>query len=215
MYLALLATFLGVLLGLFIAIVRVYKIPALRWVATLYVSFVRGTPVLVQLYLVFYGGPWLILKISSSLGLGSFDPNEISPAFFALLTFTLNSAGYLSETLRSAIESIDRGQIEAARSIGMRESHIMAKIVLPQVALNALPNLGNSLISMVKDTSLAFSVMVIDVMGQAKLIGSTTLRYLEIYISVSIIYWGLCILLECAFGAVEKKMRVTRRSLAE
>ncbi|MDR1967059.1 MAG: amino acid ABC transporter permease [Synergistaceae bacterium] len=215
MYLALIATFMGVLLGLFIALVKVYKVPVLRWLATLYVSFIRGTPVLVQLYLIFYGAPWAILRISSALGLRGFDPNQISPAFFALLTFTLNSAGYLSETLRSAIESIDRGQIEAARSIGMRESRIMIKIVLPQVALNALPNLGNSLISMVKDTSLAFSVMVIDVMGQAKLIGSSTLRYLEIYISVSIVYWGLCILLECIFGAAEKRMKLTKRALAE
>jgi L-cystine transport system permease protein len=164
---------------------------------------------------MFYGLPWVLLKISSALGLGGFDPNEISPVFFALLTFALNSAGYLSETLRSAIESIDRGQIEAARSIGLRESRIMMRIVLPQVALNAIPNLGNSLISMVKDTSLAFSVMVIDVMGEAKLIGSMTLRYLEIYISVSIVYWVLCIFLECVFSAVERRMKVMKRELAE
>jgi L-cystine transport system permease protein len=219
MYLALLATFLGVLLGLFIALVKIYKVPVLRWVATVYVSFIRGTPVLVQLYLVYYGAPWLFLTVTAKLGLASltenFNPNNISPAVFALVTFTMNSGGYLSETLRSAIESIDRGQIEAARSIGLTESRIMVKIVLPQVALSALPNLGNSLISMVKDTSLAFSVMVIDVMGAAKLIGSKTLRYLEIYIAVSIVYWVICIFLECVFMIVEKKMKITKRGLAE
>jgi L-cystine transport system permease protein len=219
MYLALLATFLGVLLGLFIALVKIYKVPVLRWIATGYVSFIRGTPVLVQLYLVYYGVPWLFLTVTAKLGLTNlaenFNPNNISPAIFALVTFTMNSGGYLSETLRSAIESIDRGQIEAARSIGLTESRIMVKIVLPQVALSALPNLGNSLISMVKDTSLAFSVMVIDVMGAAKLIGSKTLRYLEIYIAVSIVYWALCIFLECIFMVVEKKMKITKRGLAE
>jgi L-cystine transport system permease protein len=219
MYLALLATFLGVLLGLFIALVKIYKVPVLRWIATAYVSFIRGTPVLVQLYLVYYGMPWAFLTVTSKFGLTSlaesFNPNNISPAFFALVTFTMNSGGYLSETLRSAIESIDRGQIEAARSIGLTESRIMLKIVLPQVALSALPNLGNSLISMVKDTSLAFSVMVIDVMGAAKLLGSKTLRYLEIYIAVSIVYWTLCIFLECVFAVVEKKMKITKRGLAE
>jgi L-cystine transport system permease protein len=219
MYLALLATFFGVLIGLFVAIVRIYKIPALRWMVSAYVSFIRGTPVLAQLYLVYYGVPWALLTAAAKLGMDgmavSFNPNNISPAVFALVTFSLNSGGYLSETLRSAIESVDRGQIEAARSIGLMESRIMIKIVLPQAALTAIPNLGNSLISMVKDTSLAFSVMVIDVMGEAKLIGSKTLRYLEIYIAVSIVYWSLCILLELVFGVVEKRMKMRRRGIAE
>ncbi|MDR1133181.1 MAG: amino acid ABC transporter permease [Synergistaceae bacterium] len=219
MYLALLATFFGVIIGLLIAIIRIYKIPALRWAASAYVSFIRGTPVLVQLYLVYYGVPWVLLTAAAKLGMAGvterFNPNNISPVIFALVTFSLNSGGYLSETLRSAIESVDRGQIEAARSIGLRESRILLKIVLPQAALNAIPNLGNSLIGMVKDTSLAFSVMVIDVMGEAKLIGSKTLRYLEIYIAVSIVYWSLCILLELIFGVAEKRMKMTRRELAE
>jgi L-cystine transport system permease protein len=219
MYLALLATFFGVIIGLLVAIIRIYKIPGLRWAASAYVSFIRGTPVLVQLYLVYYGVPWALLTAAAKLGMSSvaesFNPNNVSPAIFALVTFSLNSGGYLSETLRSAIESVDRGQIEAARSIGLRESRILLKIVLPQAALNAIPNLGNSLISMVKDTSLAFSVMVIDVMGEAKLIGSKTLRYLEIYIAVSIVYWGLCIMLELIFGVMEKRMKMTRKELAE
>jgi len=209
-------TLLGIILGLIVALVRIYKIPVLCQLSLIYISFIRGTPLLVQLFLVYYGIPWLIQTVASGLGLSaSIDVNKISPEYFVLFAFSINMGAYLSETMRSAIESVDRGQFEAAHSIGLKSPQILLKIVLPQAALTALPNLSNSLISMIKDSSLAFMVMVIDIMGMAKIIGARSLRYLEIYIGVSIIYWIICIVLEQIFNIVEKKLKIGKRGLTE
>ena len=214
--LALIPMILGSLLGLVIALIRIYRIPVLNQVAAAYVSFIRGTPTLVQLFLVYYGLPWTIASIGAVFDSSfSYDFNLIPPEAFALLTFTINTSAYASETLRSAIESVDRGQLEAAESIGLRTRQVMLRIVFPQAALNALPNLSNSLISLVKDSSLAFMIMVIDVMGMAKIIGSRSLRFLEAYFSVSIIYWIVCILIELAFKLLERRLSISRRGLAE
>jgi len=209
-------TLFGIILGLVVALVRIYKIPVLSQLSIIYVSFIRGTPLLVQLFLVYYGIPWLIQGAGSNLGLPKvIDVNKISPEYFVLFAFSINMGAYLSETMRSAIESVDRGQFEAAYSIGLKAPQIMLEIVLPQAALTALPNLSNSLIAMIKDSSLAFMVMVIDVMGMARIIGARSLRYLEIYIGVSIIYWIVCIVMEQVFNIVEKRLKVGKRGLTE
>jgi len=214
--LAIIPTVVGIVLGLGLALVKFYKVPVLRQLAAVYVSFIRGTPMLVQLFLVYYGFPWVLLRIGAGFG-RDLTPiiNQIAPEWFALLAFSLNMAAYLSETLRAAIESVDRGQFEAAYSIGLTPSRIMLKIVFPQAALSALPNLGNALISMVKDSSLAFMIMVLDVMGIAKVLGARSLRFLEIYVGVSIIYWFTCIILEQVFRIVEMKLKVSKREVVE
>lgn len=214
--LAIIPTVVGILLGLCLALIKIYRVPVLRQVVAVYVSFIRGTPMLVQLFLVYYGLPWILLRIGTGFGADLLPAiNQISPEWFALLAFSLNMAAYLSETMRSAIESVDRGQFEAAYSIGLSPSRIMLKIIFPQAALNALPNLGNALISMVKDSSLAFMIMVLDVMGIAKVIGARSLRFLEIYVGVSIIYWVTCIILEQVFRILENKLKVSKRGVVE
>jgi L-cystine transport system permease protein len=209
-------TFVGILLGLAVALVRIYRIPVLRQLAAVYVSFIRGTPLLVQLFLVYYGLPWLILRTATALGVTlTYDVNLIVPEYFVLFAFSINMGAYLSETLRSAIESVDKGQFEAAQSIGLSSPYIMLKIVLPQAAVTALPNLSNSLISMVKDSSLAFMVTVVDIMGAARIMGARNLRYLELYISVSLVYWLVCIVLEQVFNLTEKRLKIGKRGLVE
>jgi L-cystine transport system permease protein len=209
-------TLVGILLGLAVALIRIYKVPVLRQLAVVYVSFIRGTPLLVQLFLVYYGLPWLILRTAMALGLVlTFDINHIIPEYFVLFAFSINMGAYLSETLRSAIESVDKGQFEAAQSIGLSSPYIMLKIILPQAAVTALPNLSNALISMVKDSSLAFMVTVVDIMGAARIMGSRNLRYLELYISVSLVYWLVCIVLEQVFNLAEKRLKVGKRGLVE
>jgi L-cystine transport system permease protein len=204
----------GLILGFGIALVKIYKIPVINPIATVYVSFIRGTPILVQLFLAYYGIPALISGIMAIFS-GSFDFNRIDPIVFALFAFTINMSAYLSETVRAAIESVDRGQIEAANSIGLNGRQVMLKIVLPQAAINAIPNLGNSMISLVKDTSLVSMVMVFDVMGMAKIIGARSLLYLEVYIGVSVIYWVVCIVLELGIKLLERRLTVSRRAIAE
>jgi L-cystine transport system permease protein len=213
---AFVSMFVGLVLGFCIALIKIYKVPVLNQIALFYVSFIRGTPILVQLFLAYYGVPWLISLLIAAFSPGSsVDFNRIDPLFFALFAFSINMSAYLSETVRAAIESVDRGQIEAAYSIGLKPWQVMLKIVLPQAAINAIPNLGNSMISLVKDTSIVCMVMVFDVLGMAKILGARSLRYLEVYISVSIIYWVVCIVLELGFRLLERRLSVSRRALAE
>ncbi|QHW31791.1 amino acid ABC transporter permease [Paenibacillus rhizovicinus] len=204
---------LGMVIGLATALIRLYKVPVLRQISAVYVSFVRGTPLLVQIYLVFYGIPKFIYYLQTQHGwMKGFDVNLISPEISVLLSFSLNLGAYLSETIRSAIESVDRGQFEAAESIGMSRKQTMLKIILPQALTVALPNLGNTFISTVKDTSLVFIVGVIDIMGEAKIIGARSLAYFEVFIAVSLIYWPVCIIIERVLAIVEKRIRKYERS---
>lgn len=199
---------IGLLIGFAVALIQIYKVPVLRQLTSFYVSFTRGTPLLVQMYLVFYGIPKIIYFLQTSYGLFyNFDVNLISPEVFALLAFSLNLGAYLSETIRSAIESVDRGQFEAAKAIGMSPSQMMLKIILPQALAIAIPNLGNIFIITVKDTSLVFIIGVIDIMGQAKILGSRGLAFFEVYIAVSLVYWVICIIIARLLVVLEKRVR--------
>ncbi|CAB1252105.1 amino acid ABC transporter permease [Clostridium sp. MT-14] len=204
----------GLLVGFFIAIVKIYKISVLRQIAMVYVSFVRGTPLLVQLYLIYFGMPKFLYFFQIKYGwFENINVNVIPPEYYAILAFSVNLGAYLSETIRSSIEAVDRGQFEAANSIGMSQAQIMLKIVLPQALIVAIPNLGNTLISTVKDTSLIFMIGIVDIMGEAKIIGARGLAFFEIYIAVSIIYWFICIILEKCLNLLEKRSRIFERSV--
>lgn len=206
--LAVISMFVGLLIGLVVAIIKIYKVPILNQIATVYVSFIRGTPLLAQLFLVYYGTPIFYGILAEQFPfLKGLNINIIPSEYFAILAFSLNLGGYLSETIRAAIESIDKGQFEAADSIGMNKTQTMFLIILPQASLIALPNIGNILISMVKDTSLAFMIMVVEIMGQAKIIGARGLRVFEVYVAVSLIYWATCIFLEKILNKIEKKLK--------
>ena len=180
----------SLILSFFIALVRINKIPVLTRLATIYVSFIRGTPLLVQIYLAYYGLPKILDYIHLKYG------------------FNINVSGYLSETFRAAIQSVDKGQVEAALSIGMTKWQAMRRIVLPQAIIITFPNFGNTFISLIKDSSLAFSVSIVEMIGKAKIISASGLDIFEAYIVVSGIYWVVCIIVEKVMGIVEKKLRV-------
>jgi L-cystine transport system permease protein len=169
------AMVLGLALGLTVALLRLSPFAALRLVAGFYVSFIRGTPLLVQLFLIYYG-------------LAQFGW-RIDPIPAALLGLTLNVGGYASETLRGAIASIERGQWEAAYSIGMTSAQAMRRVILPQAARVALPPLGNTFISLIKDTSLAATIQVPELFRQAQLITARTYEVFTMYITAAAMYW--------------------------
>ncbi|AVO55953.1 MULTISPECIES: cystine ABC transporter permease [Pseudomonadaceae] len=173
--------FFGLLLGFGLAVGRLYGPAPLRWLTRLYVSFFRGTPLLVQLFLIYYGLPQLGIQL---------DP---LPA--ALIGFSLNMAAYTSEILRAAIASIDRGQWEAAASIGMSKTQTLYRAILPQAARTALPPLGNSFISLVKDTALAATIQVPELFRQAQLITARTFEIFTMYLAAALIYWALASIL--------------------
>lgn len=210
------AMLIATIIGLLVALIKIYKVPVLRQVAGFYVSFIRGTPLLVQLYLAFYGIPKVLYFFNVNYGLFmNIDVNNIAPVYYAVTAFAVNLGAYLSETIRAAIEAVDRGQFEAANSIGLSQWQTMRKIILPQALLVAIPNFGNTLIGTIKDTSLIFMISVVDIMGAAKIIGARTLNFFEVYIAVSLIYWVVCVILAKILAVIEKRLKVYERSAVE
>lgn len=174
----------------------------------------RGTPLLVQLFLSYYGLPIVLQSVNAKFGT-NLDINTIPAIVFVFIAFSLNEAAYNSETIRAAIQSVDKNEIEAGKAMGMTNFQIMRRITLPQALVVAMPNFGNSLISLLKNTSLAFTVSVVDIMGKAKVVSGRNLRLFEVYIAAAIVYWVVCIIIEVAAKLIEKKIDVKRKGIKE
>jgi len=205
--LTIIATLIGYTLGLLLALIKINKIPVLRQFAAAYVSIIRGTPIIVQLYVTYYGIP-LILKYHNMRFGTNYNLNAIPSILFAIIALGLNQSAFDSEVIRAAIQSVDRGQIEAAKTLGMSGSQILRRVLLPQAVVVALPSLGNSLISLIKGTSLAFTVAVVDLTAQGRILAGRNFRYFEVYCSLAIIYWVITVVLEKAFKMLEKRFSI-------
>lgn len=203
---AVVAMLLGMFFGILIALIRIYKVPVLNRLFIIYISFIRGTPLIVQLYVFFYGFPVFINFINTKFGT-NFNASEISPLVYAFIAFTINTSAYQAEIFRSSINAIHVGQMEAAQSIGMTTTQALWRIILPQAFIVALPNLGNTFIGLIKGTSLAFAVKVVEVMALARIIANDGYMFLEMYLVAALIYWIISLGFEYLFVAVEKRMR--------
>ncbi|MEH7098261.1 amino acid ABC transporter permease [Neobacillus vireti] len=189
--------FLGLILGVAAAIPRLFKIPFLNQLVILYVSFIRGTPILIQLFLVFYGLPAVLMMVN-------IDISKLEAIYFVIITYAISNGAGFSEIFRGAIRAVDKGQTEAAYSVGMTSTQNFFRIVLPQALRIAFPNLANSVIGSLKDTSLAFTIGVMDMVGRGDTLISATAHALEVYVSLSIIYYAVVLLFEKVFSKLEK-----------
>ena len=174
----------ALILAITVALIRVFKIPVLNQLAQLYLSFFRGTPLLVQMFLLYYGLPQIIPPL---VGLDAFTA--------AIISLTLHFASYMSESIRAAIVGIDRSQMEASLSIGMTKSQLMRRIILPQASRVALPSLMNHFIDMIKSSSLAFTLGVTEIMTKAQMEASSSFKFFESYLAVALIYWAMVVIL--------------------
>ncbi len=182
----------GLLLGLVAALGCMSRSKVLSGAARFYISLIRGTPLLVQLFIVFYGLPQLGIKLE--------------PFVAAALALSLNVGGYAAEIIRGAILSVPRGQFEAATSIGMDRGLSLRRIVLPQAARIAVPPLGNTLLSLVKDTSLAAVVLVPELFRAAVSAASTSFEYLPLYGLAALYYWIICFVVSLAQKPLERRL---------
>lgn len=198
LYIMILSLIFGLILGLVVTAMKLSKNIVVKTIANAYVAFIRGTPPLLQLFLVFYALPPLLAKIG-------IDINNLDKTVFAIITFTLNCAAFMSEIMRSAYLAVDRRQHEAALSVGMTNFQMVQRIILPQAFAIAIPSLGNITISLLKETSYVFTIGVIDILGKAKLIGADGygVRQLEAFIAVALIYWVMSILIEKSIALYE------------
>lgn len=189
----------GTIIAIFLTVIKLKKHRISNAIATGYISFMRGTPMLVQLFIIYYGVP----KFLQPFGI---DLSDTSPIIFAIVTFSLNSSSFLSEVFRSAYLSVDRGQQEAAFSVGLTNWQATKRIIFPQAIKIAIPNIGNSVIELFKETSLAYSIGVLDMLGKARQLIAVDygLRLLQIYMAVDIVYWVFCMIIEKGINSIEK-----------
>ncbi|MDO8147442.1 amino acid ABC transporter permease [Isoptericola sp. b515] len=190
--LALVSFAIGLVLALGVAMLRLAAHPVLSGVGRAYVSAIRGTPLLVQLFVIFYGLP--------SLGL------TIDPWPSAVIAFSLNVGGYAAEVIRAAILSVPTGQWEAGYVVGMARTRTLRRIVLPQAARVSVPPLSNTFISLVKDTSLASLILVTELFREAQEIAAFTSEFMLLYVEAGIIYWIFCTVLSFGQTRLERKL---------
>lgn len=173
----------ALILASLMAVERVFRVAWLDWLVVLFISFFRGTPLLVQLFLFYYGLPQVLSFLT-----------RIDGVTAAVMGLTLHFAAYMAETIRAAITGVDRSQWEAAQSIGMTQTQMMRRVILPQAARVAAPTLVNYFIDMIKGTSLAFTLGVTEMMGAAQKEAAGSFLYFEAFLVVAIIYW---VMVEC------------------
>ena len=183
---------LGLALALGVALMRLSSIRVVSAVARIYVSVIRGTPLLVQLFVIFYGLP--------SIGL------TINPWPSAIIAFSLNVGGYAAEVIRAAILSVPKGQWEAAQMIGMGRRLALRRIILPQAARVSVPPLSNTFISLVKDTSLASLILVTELFRRAQEIAAPSGEFMTLYVEAAAVYWVICLFLSSGQSALERRL---------
>ena len=186
----------GALLGMLVALMRMSRSKVLRAVSGAYVEVLRGTPILLQLYFFWIGLPKLV-------------PFELSDTQCIVIALAVNASAFISEIIRAGIAAVDKGQWEAARSIGLSETHVMTHVILPQAVKNILPALCNEFISTVKGTSLASVFFVGELMTSFKTVQSATFLALQSLTIVGIIYFALNFVLSRLLGVLERRLTVS------
>lgn len=189
--LTLITFIIGLVLATLTALCRISGNRVLEWIARIYVSIIRGTPLLVQLFIIFYGLPTIGITINSF------------PA--AVIGFSLNVGAYASEIIRASILSIPKGQWEAAYTIGMSYPQALRRVILPQASRVSIPPLSNTFISLIKDTSLASLILVTEMFRKAQEIAATNYEFLIVYTEAGLIYWVICFVLSIVQQILEKR----------
>ncbi|WP_026576011.1 amino acid ABC transporter permease [Bacillus sp. UNC438CL73TsuS30] len=183
---------IGLILAILTALARISHLKILQMIARIYVSIIRGTPLLVQLFIIFYGLPTVGITLDSYVA--------------AIIGFSLSVGAYGSEIIRAAIISIPKGQWEAGYSIGMSYSQVLRRIILPQATRVSIPPLSNSFISLVKDTSLASLVLLTELFRKAQEIAATNYEFLLVYSEAALIYWVICFFLSILQQSLETRL---------
>lgn len=189
----------GLVVGMLVALPRLYKIPVLQRVSQVYASFFRGTPILIQLFLIYYGLPELLKLVS-------IDVTKAPVLLFVVAAYGLHSAAYISEGIRAAVGAVDRGQVEAAYAVGMSGFQAFARIVFPQALAISVPILANLVIATLKDTSLAFSLGVMELTGKAQTLYTVSHQMLASFFALALIYLIISLILERVFAWIERRL---------
>jgi len=193
----------ALILAVPIAFIRIYKVKVIGPLADFYVSFIRGTPLVLHIFIILYGLPRLVDLAVNAFGL-PFESKDISTLAMFLVAFSINSGAYLSEVVRSGILSVDKGEVEAAYSIGMATPRVMSRVIVPQALSTSLPNICNTLIGLLEGSSMATFVGVSELTTEAYILGGNNWLYFEAFCAAGAIYWILAIIIEQGMALIER-----------
>ncbi|MDF2067269.1 amino acid ABC transporter permease [Bacillus sp. Cr_A10] len=192
--------------GFLLALTRINQIPVLNRISQVYVSFVRGTPVIIQIFIVYASVPLILTSLFEKYQI-NIKVYEINPIWYAFIVFSFSTTAILIEVFRSALITVNKGQLEAAQSVGLTNFQAYRRIVIPQALVAALPNICTATVNLIKATSLGYAMSLQEITLKAKVEANVGYNYVEAYIDIFIVYIILCSLVEYGFKLYEKPLR--------
>ncbi|MCH4190789.1 MAG: amino acid ABC transporter permease [Butyrivibrio sp.] len=181
------ALILSVPFALLFAMIQIRKVPLLRKIVSIYLSLIRGTPIILQIFVIYNLMPYLLQKYADARGM-NLNIYDLNGMWYAYIALSLSATAFLTEAFRASIETVDKGQFEAACMVGMSRGQAYRRIIFPQAAGVAMPVITNVVVDTIKATSLAFAMAVTEVTGRAKILGGENLRYFEAYLDIFLVY---------------------------
>ena len=197
---------IAVPLGFLLALVRINEVKFFNRFAQVYVSFVRGTPMIVQIFIIYSSVPLILATIFTKLNI-KINIYDVNPIWYAFIVFSLNTIAILTEVFRSALGTVNKGQLEAAQSVGLTNVQAYTKIIIPQALVVALPNICTATTNLIKGTSLCYAMSLKEITLRAKVAANVGYNYVEAYIDIFLVYLIICIIVEYGFKLYENRLR--------
>lgn len=193
-------------LGFLLALARLNEVPLLNRFTQVYVSFIRGTPMIIQIFIIYNSVPLILSNIFKSMNI-KINIYNVNPIWYAFIVFSLNTIAILSEVFRSALGTVNKGQLEAAQSVGLTNFQAYRTIIIPQALVVALPNICTATTNLIKGTSLGYAMSLKEITLRAKVAANVGYNYIEAYIDIFLVYLIICSLVEFGFKFYEKRLR--------
>lgn len=191
--------------GFLLALTRMNKVPVIHRFAQVYVSFVRGTPIIIQIFIVYSSVPLLLSALFAKYHI-NIEVYDIHPIWYAFIVFSFSTTAILIEVFRSALSTVDKGQLEAAQSVGLTNLQAYRRVIIPQILVVAMPNICTATVNLIKATSLGYAMSLNEITLRAKVAANVGYNYVEAYIDIFIVYLILCSAVEYAFKLYEKRL---------
>lgn len=211
-YMSLVSMLMATLFSILCALIIMKKVPVLSQIIRVWNSFIKGIPIIIQLYIVYYALPNILLDICTRVGI-PYDIRNQSAITYAILALSLNYASYMTDVVISSLKAVDPGQIEACWSVGMTTAQGYIRVIIPQAIVVGIPNAGNQFIALMKATSMAYFITVMEVLGKSRQLAAGTYKFFEAYIIASVVYWILCIIFEKIIALLEKKVQAGQNGI--
>lgn len=206
LFVTIVALSISIPLGFLLALTRLNEMPVLSQLTKIYVSFVRGTPIIIQIFVIYSFIPLFLTRVFEKYNI-NYAVYDIHPLWFAFVIFSFHTAASLVEVFRSALKTVAQNQLDAAYSVGLTTAQAYRRIILPQMLVSALPNLCTATINLIKATSLGYAISLQEITLRAKVEANFGYHYLEAYIDIFIVYLIVCIAVEQLFKLLEKRFR--------